>query len=147
MTQNAFPDFRNARHTDGNRIDCEINDPEYGWIPITLDQDEHADLIAHVRTTGPVAAKVIPPVTPQAVKDEARRRILAIAPEWKQHNLTAEATALAEKGRDTWSADELAAWNNTQTIRRQINDIRQASNRIEALNPIPSDFEDDKHWP
>jgi len=29
--------YRNAKHTSGGRIDCEIEHEDYGWIPYTLD--------------------------------------------------------------------------------------------------------------
>lgn len=29
--------YRNAKHIDNNRIDCEIEHPVYGWIPFTCD--------------------------------------------------------------------------------------------------------------
>ena len=82
----------------------------------------------------------------EAVKAEAMRRILAICPEWKQRNLTAQAAILAEKGRASWTADEFAAWNAGKAIWDQIAAIRSRSDAIEALDPIPADFTDDQHW-
>jgi hypothetical protein len=29
--------YRNAKHLKGNRIDCEIEHPDHGWIPFTCD--------------------------------------------------------------------------------------------------------------
>ena len=29
--------YRNAQHISGGRIDCEIKNPIWGWIPYTLD--------------------------------------------------------------------------------------------------------------
>ena len=29
--------YRNAKYIDTTRIDCEIEHPDYGWIPYTLD--------------------------------------------------------------------------------------------------------------
>lgn len=29
--------YRNAKHLNGNRIDCEIEHPVHGWIPFTCD--------------------------------------------------------------------------------------------------------------
>ena len=89
------------------------------------------------------------PVAPtsESVKAEAHSRILAICPEWKQRNLTAQATLLAEKGRSNWSADELAAWTAGEDIWTQIAAIRAASDTIEALDPIPDDYNADSRWP
>lgn len=30
-------EYRNAKHIEAGRIDCEINHPVYGWIPFTCD--------------------------------------------------------------------------------------------------------------
>lgn len=87
------------------------------------------------------------PTTPQQVKDEAYRRIIAICPEWKQRNLTAQAAILAEKGRANWTADELAAWEAGEAIWSEIAEVRTASDTIEAMDPIPLDYTDDKYWP
>jgi len=102
----------------------------------------------------PYAAPEEPVPTPEqlraerieAVKVEAMRRILAICPEWKQRNLTAQAAILAEKGRANWTTDELAAWDAGRAIWDQIAAIRQRSDALEAMDPIPADFADDHHW-
>lgn len=65
-------------------------------------------------------------VTPQHVKAEAQRRIEARYPLWRQLNI------LAEGG-----SAEMVAWIGT---------IRAASNRIEAMQPIPPDFAQDHFW-
>ena len=86
------------------------------------------------------------PVTAENVKAEAMRRILAIAPEWKQRNLTAQAVVLAKKGEANWTADEQAAWDAGEAIWTQIAAIRVASDAIEAMDPIPQNYADDTHW-
>lgn len=89
----------------------------------------------------------VDPVTVEMVKAEAHRRIVTICPEWKQRNLTAQATILAEKGRANWTAEELAAWNAGEAIWAQIAAIRAASDTIEAMDPIPPDFAESEVWP
>lgn len=88
----------------------------------------------------------IPP-TPAMVKREAMRRILAIAPEWKQRNLTAQAVLLQHKGVASWTGDETAAWAAGEALWARIAAIRAASDTIEAMAPIPADYADDSHWP
>lgn len=65
------------------------------------------------------------------VKADAGARIVAIAPEWKQRNLTAQAVILAEKGRANWTPGELAAWEAGEALWTRIAAIRAASDRIE----------------
>lgn len=38
------PEYRNARRVQNDQIDCEINHPDYGWIPFTANP---ADTGAH----------------------------------------------------------------------------------------------------
>lgn len=88
-----------------------------------------------------------PAPTSEQVKAEAYRRIIAIVPEWKQRNLTAQAAVLAEKGRANWTPEETAAWDAGSAIWARIAAIRAASDDIEAIDPIPSDFTDNSYWP
>lgn len=87
-----------------------------------------------------------PDITIEQVKEEAQRRILLFCPEWKQRNLLAQATILAEKGRINWSTEELSAWNTGEALWQQIKSIRDCSDYIEKLLPIPQDFTADKYW-
>jgi len=84
----------------------------------------------------------------QAVKREARRRILARYEDWRQANMTARGVELLSisMGR-VWSREEsdeagalMAAW-------AWIKAVRSASDAIEAMAPIPADFEADGYWP
>lgn len=95
----------------------------------------------------PEAPPSEPDPTPEQVKAEAQRRITAIAPEWKQRNLIAQAAILAEKGRANWTAEELAAWDAGSLVWVSIVATRTVSDVIEAMDPIPADFDDDTHWP
>jgi len=67
-----------------------------------------------------------------AVKLEAGRRILLVAPDYKQRNLTARAAELAIKGVANWTADEQAEHAAGQAIWDTIKAIRQRSNLLEA---------------
>ena len=81
------------------------------------------------------------------IKAEAYRRIVAIVPEWRQRNLLAQASLLAEKGRDNWSTAETAAWEAGEAVWSQVAAIRAASDVLEAMEEIPADFTDDSYWP
>lgn len=83
----------------------------------------------------------------RSVKAEAYRRIIAICPEWKQRNLTAQAAILVDKGRANWTTQELAAWDAGAALLADIAAIRAASDTIETADPRPSDVTDDAHWP
>lgn len=85
-------------------------------------------------------------ITAQDVKSEAQRRILHILPEWKQRNLTARAAELAIKGVQNWSLDEQAEVVAGQALWDQIKIVRTKSDELEAMNPIPIDYSDDKYW-
>ena len=80
------------------------------------------------------------------VKKEAQRRIIAIIPEWKQRNLTARAAELAIKGVTNWTAEETAEHEAGQAVWDQVNTVREKSNLLETMTPIPTDYVDDKYW-
>jgi len=58
--------YRKAKYIDTTRIDCEIEHPDYGWIPYTLDPADtdmtinNDDLLAAMEAAGDVAAYVPP---------------------------------------------------------------------------------------
>lgn len=58
--------YRNAKYIDTTRIDCEIEHPQYGWIPYTLDPADtdmiisNAELLEAMSANGDVAAYVPP---------------------------------------------------------------------------------------
>lgn len=75
---NYQPQYRNARYiNENNWVDCEIEHPEHGWIPYTLDPDDpdptidNAYLIAQMEANGDVAAYV-PPTQEEIDADNAQ---------------------------------------------------------------------------
>jgi hypothetical protein len=68
-------------------------------------------------------------------------------PEWKQRNLLAQASILAEKGRENWTPDELAAWDAGAAAWAHVAAIRARSDQLEAMAPLPTDFNDNGYWP
>lgn len=80
------------------------------------------------------------------VKAEARRRILTILPEWKQRNLTARAAELSIKGVTNWTSEEQLEYDNGQELWNEIKVLREKSNILEALSPIPENYSDDSYW-
>lgn len=87
-----------------------------------------------------------------AVKAEAARRILALAPDWKQRNATARAVELVRKGEAAWTADEAAEAAGIEALWTRIKAIRGASDRIEeglaAAGPDAlAAFDVDAGWP
>ena len=86
---------------------------------------------------------------PVRVKQEARKRILAKYPEWKQQNLTARAVELVELKHDntTWTGPEETEADVIKAVWNWVKSVRTASDALEAQNPVPTDFTTDKHWP
>jgi len=104
--------YRNAKYIDSTRIDCEIEHPEFGWIPYTLDPadtDMTVDnnvLLAAMASAGDVAAYV-PPT--QAELDEAAAQAVRGERDMK---LATEVDPIAGNAL-RWaalSAEEQAAW-------------------------------------
>ena len=139
--------YRNLKYVNPkNGIHAERNEDAVG-VYLAPGTPDHTKAVAG--DFGPIEAYEPPPpdaVSSQQVKDEAYRRIIAICPEWKQRNLTAQASILAEKGRDNWTTEELAAWEAGEAIWSEIAAIRAKSDELELMDPIPQDYTEDKWW-
>lgn len=130
-------------------------DPRPGAVAIT--EAEHAALMAgqaagrqivagaagHPALVWPEAAAP----TPLDIKAEARRRIIAIADEDRQRNLTARGVELLRVGTANWTSAEQAEADAIDAVWQAIKAIRAASDTIEAMDPIPADFTDPAYWP
>lgn len=57
-------EYRNAQYNENGTIDCEINHPEYGWIPCTVSPDdkETASIFDNAKSN---AKQYTPPVKTQ----------------------------------------------------------------------------------
>lgn len=92
------------------------------------------------------AIAALPDPLVSAVKAEAARRILAIAPEWKQRNMTARGVELLSLGRENWSQTDIDEAAAMQVVWSRIKAVRAASNALESMDPIPADYADDNYW-
>jgi hypothetical protein len=80
------------------------------------------------------------------VKAEANRRIIAIAPEWRQRNMIARSVELLSIGKDAWTQEQRDENLALELVWETVKMIRAKSDQLEAMNPIPEDFKDDKYW-
>ena len=83
--------YRNPIYTENGAIDCEIEHPDYGWIPFTASPDDceaHGrELFARISAAGNIAAYVPPPPpTPEELAAQARtqRNSLLASTDWTQ---------------------------------------------------------------
>lgn len=84
----------------------------------------------------------------QGLKNEAGRRILERYPDFKQRNMLARAIELDNALRDRdLTAEEESEITAYRAAWAWIGAVREVSNTIEALDPIPADYADDKRWP
>jgi hypothetical protein len=74
MTTNTRnPVWANAEQT---LIDCEINHPQYGWIPFTAspdDTEQHGRELFAFLSQGTIGAYIAPPALPAQTYAEKRR--------------------------------------------------------------------------
>ena len=82
----------------------------------------------------------------EAVKQEASRRILAIAPDYKQRNMLARSVELLRIGETNLTQEQRDEVLAIELIWETIQMIRARSNAIESMQPIPPDYTDDKYW-
>lgn len=83
--------YRNPIFTENGWIDCEIEHPQYGWIPFTCDPDEahpQFDTRALFDAMKGEAAPYVPPPPPSddviAAQVRAERNRLLAASDWTQ---------------------------------------------------------------
>jgi hypothetical protein len=135
-------------YTESGSIEVTIDD-QTAFVPDDT-TNRHRRMIAEWEAEGNTIPPYEPP-TPGAaeVKEECRRRILAIMSEDQQRNtLAAGQAATMQYGADpaNWPADlqarqavALAAW-------AEIERLRQRSNEIEEMEPMPADISSDELW-
>ena len=64
-------EFRNARFNQHGTIDCEINDPQFGWIPFTASPDDIYSVGHEVfEAAKDVAEPYVPPTPEEALASE-----------------------------------------------------------------------------
>lgn len=83
------------------------------------------------------------------VKVEASIRIISIMPEVKQRNAMAKGLSLSfVHGADPslWPRGERVRLASVLRDWAKIERIREVSNALEMLDPIPLDFKDDSYW-
>jgi len=126
--------YRNAKYIDAVRIDCEIEHPDFGWIPYTLDPADadmtinNDELLAAMKSAGDVAAYV-PPT--QVELDAA----LAAELRLQRDGLLTDVDAIAGNAL-RWaelSADKQTAWG---VYRQALLDV-----------PQQAGFPNDVTWP
>ena len=116
--------YRNAQYIDTTRIDCEIEHPEFGWIPYTLDPADkdmtinNDDLLAAMATNGDVAAYV-PPT--QAELDEAAAQAVRSERDMK---LSSEVDAIAGNAL-RWAALDAETQSAWAVYRQALLDVPQ----------------------
>lgn len=99
-----------------------------------------------VEMTPEEVAEFTTPVTAADVNTEAQRRIYAIMPQHKQANLTARAAVLAAKGSPNWTQEEAEEWAAGLAQWLVIDNLRDHSNTLNLMDPIPQDYAADKWW-
>lgn len=102
-----------------------------GWVVVSLTAEE----LAQRR-----AAMV------EGVKREASKRILSIAPEWKQRNMLARSAELLRIGEANLTQEQRDEVLAIELIWETVQMIRAKSDIIEAMDPIPPDYTDDTYW-
>jgi len=80
------------------------------------------------------------------IKDAAEKRIYSAFPLHAQMNLVAEMLELSEIPPAQRTGQQLEKINRARAARAAIAAIRQRSDELEAMDPIPEDPGDDRHW-
>jgi len=82
----------------------------------------------------------------EGVKREASKRILGIAPDYKQRNMLARSVEFLRIGEANLTQEQRDEVLAMELIWETIQIIRARSDAIESMQPIPPDYTDDKYW-
>jgi hypothetical protein len=65
-------EYKNAKYNKYGTIDCDINHPEFGWIPTTLSPEDPAtvELFNEVLTNGTITAYEEVQLTPEQIEEQ-----------------------------------------------------------------------------
>lgn len=92
-------------------------------------------------------------ITADDVRREASRRLQVLVGARSQHHLdiiisnaNREAIRLLRKGADNWTSQEAQRAAELEVADLAIEAIRAASNALEVMAEIPSDFRHDRWW-
>jgi len=80
--------YKNAIYNQFNTIDCEIEHPEYGWIPFTASPDdceEHGRNLYHkIKKDGNISPYVPPSKEQMELEVKHQRNQLLLMSDWSQ---------------------------------------------------------------
>jgi hypothetical protein len=105
-------DYRNPIYTADGRINCEVNHPEFGWIPFTADPNDVAahgrDIFSKITEVGDITPYVAPIISDADLAEQIRlqRNGLLAASDWTQ------LPDVPQTIKDTWA-----------TYRKELRDI------------------------
>ena len=162
MMKQPFLDVRKAEYlaSDGY-IDCEINHPQYGWIPTTLSRDESPDFFDHVVKTAKPGAYTPPPppITTDAEIDAEIVRRIALTWQAKDQIDALAKQANAQSRMDTFlgiliggkaiTAAQKTEKTAIETKRKETEQLRAKGAALKALSPTKRkglDITADEHW-
>jgi len=127
--------YRNAKHINNNRIDCEIEHPAHGWIPFTCDPTDTGaafDVVAlyDAMASDPVTVAYIPPT--QAELDAEQAGVVRLTRDTLLANVVDPIVSNPLRWADL-TAEKQAEW---AAYRRALLDV-----------PQQSGFPNDVVWP
>lgn len=141
----------------GNSVVCEINHPDLGWIEYTATPDDIEPFGREVwaAVSGMNVTEIAAPTTLDVNQECERRICLIVGAKDKAGALAKQINYGNEMQAMALQAEAGEALTEQQSTRRAailagyhaVQRIVAASNEITALEPIPTDFEDDKYWP
>ena len=107
-----------------------------------------------VMVDGILQAPPPPPPTVEDVRAEEQARMIALLGardpahlEILISNGSREAIRLIRKGAENWTPEEAIRAAQIEAIDAALAAIRAASNALEAMVPIPDNYDDDGRWP
>ena len=105
-------DIRNLKYAsqDNISVDCEINHPDFGWIPTTVvnnETDGRNELVAQVFTEG---VEIAPYEAPIKSADQLKYEADLVVSEAKTVGIEFEGVMCSAHAEDMWGLNSIRGW-------------------------------------
>lgn len=121
-------------------------DEKYFSVPVDDSNRHFQEIQKWVAEGNEIAPSDVPAITNEQVKAERQRRIYQIANPDKQAYYSRLMISWLEQGKETWTPEQIAQVEAIRAGNAAIDAIVAKASLLEAMDPVPADYQDDKWW-
>lgn len=140
-------DIVSAKYSNGEKryINVQLRNGNLA-VAVREGNSMYREVLQWVEEGNEIAAPDKPTVSSADVRIERQRRIYLIADPDKQAFYQRLMISWLEQGKDTWTPEQIVQVAAIRAGNQAIDAIVAKANELEAMEPIPTDYTDDKWW-